>query len=409
VVVPAAGWPSSDRVVQAGGRARVAAAALALLIAVTGVVVVRSARPAEATPAKLQTGSVISTSSQTITLTLPSPSTAGTLLVATFGADGGDRGSTPAGWTKAAVGGDTFVGNQAAVYFYANNPGGISSQAFSFPGSGWMAGQLTEWTGIATASSLDVATPNSTYTSSSASTYPVTAPSATADTDELAVSVWQQTEASASTDSFTPGTGWTNIGSTGSVSKTDHYTADFLTGVNAATTVAETQAASHAGTWEAAIVTFKDACTGGSLAVTPPATLAFGGVTLTGLDQTTTASGAVTASDMRGTGVGWQLDVTSTQFTDGAGHTLPTTAAQATSGGASAATGNCTAATNSVTYPVSVPAGPGPPTAVKIFNSATNAGGGPSTVTIGFSLAVPARAAAVSYSSTWTFTIASGP
>jgi hypothetical protein len=170
---------------------RIGAALVALLAGATGVMVGRSARPASATPTKLQTGSVVSANNQTVTLTLPSASTAGTLLIATFSADGGDRSSTPSGWTKAAVGGDTFAGNQAALYFYANNPGGISSQAFSFPGSGWMAGQLTEWSGMATASVLDVATPSSTYTNSSVSTYTVTAPSATADTDELAVSVWQ--------------------------------------------------------------------------------------------------------------------------------------------------------------------------------------------------------------------------
>jgi hypothetical protein len=162
----------------ARGAARVAAC-LALVGAALAVVVGSDAHRASATPALLQTGTVVKVSSATITLTLPSASTAGTLLIATFGASGGDRGTTPAGWTKAAVGGDTFVGNEAALYYYVNNPGGITSQAFSFPGSGWMAGQLTEWTGVATSSIVDVATGNSTYTTTSATTFAVT-PSATA-------------------------------------------------------------------------------------------------------------------------------------------------------------------------------------------------------------------------------------
>ena len=389
-------------------KARIAVGVV-LVCGAVGVLTARDPRPAVAAPVKVQTGSVVSTNGGTLTLTLPSASTAGTLLIATFGADGGDRGSTPAGWTKAAVGGDTFAGNQAALYYYVNNPGGISSQAFSFPGSGWMAGQLTEWSGMATASALDVTTGNSTYTSSSTSTYTVTSPSATADTDDLAVSAWQEYQATAGTDPFTPGSGWTNIGSTGSVSKHDHYTADYETGINASTTVSETQTATTAGTWEAAITTFKDACTGGSLTVTPPGTVTFNAVTLNGLDTTTTATWAISASDMRGSGAGWQLQATSTQFSDGSGHTLPLTATTATSVGVSAGSGNCTLPTNSVTYPVSVPAGPGPPTAVKIYNSATNTGGGPATVTVTFTLAVPSQTRAASYSSTWTLTIASGP
>ena len=366
-------------------------------------------RAASAAPTRLQTGTVVSVNNQTLTLTLPSASTAGTLLIATFSADGGDPGSTPAGWTKAATGGASFVGDQASLYYYANNPGGITSQAFSFPGSGWMAGQLTEWTGMATASPMNQATGNSTYTTTSATTYAVTAPGTTADTDELAVSVWQETQAAASADPFTPGAGWTNAGSTGAVSKKYHYTADFKTGLTAGATVAETQTANVTGTWEAAIITFKDACTGGSLTITSPATVAFSAVTLNGLDRTTTGSGVVTPSDMTGSGSGWDVQLTSTQFSDGSGHTLPTTSATATGVSTSAHAGNCTLPTNSISYPITVPAGAGPPTAVKIFDAATNTGGGPTDVTVNFSLAVPAKAYAASYTSTWTLTVASGP
>jgi hypothetical protein len=56
-----------------------------------------------------------------------------------------------------------------------------------------------------------------------------------------------------------------------------------------------------------------------------------------------------------------------------------------------------------------LPAGSSPPTAAKLYNAALNTGGGPATVTLTFQLTVPANAYSGSYSSTWTFTIASGP
>lgn len=55
--------------------------------------------------------------------------------------------------------------------------------------------------------------------------------------------------------------------------------------------------------------------TGGTLAVTP-ANVSLSGVTLDGTDQTTTAtSNAWTAEDATGTGAGWNLTITSTDFT----------------------------------------------------------------------------------------------
>jgi hypothetical protein len=65
--------------------------------------------------------------------------------------------------------------------------------------------------------------------------------------------------------------------------------------------------------------------------------------------------------------------------------------------------------TNSVSYPISLPAGATPPTAVKLYNAGTNSGEGPSNVTLTFQLSVPGNAYSGTYSSTWTFTIASGP
>jgi hypothetical protein len=58
---------------------------------------------------------------------------------------------------------------------------------------------------------------------------------------------------------------------------------------------------------------------------------------------------------------------------------------------------------------VSVPAGSGPPTALKFFNAASGSGAGLFTVTPTVSVLVPQNSFAGSYSSTVTVAIVSGP
>jgi hypothetical protein len=112
---------------------------------------------------------------------------------------------------------------------------------------------------------------------------------------------------------------------------------------------------------------------------------------------------------MSGTAAGWNIQATSTTFTNAAGKTLPTTATAVTAATAAAASGNCDLPANSVAYPLTLPAGATAPTAAKVYNAAAGTGGGPLTVTLTFRLTVPASAYNGSYSSTWTFSIASGP
>lgn len=150
--------------------------------------------------------------------------------------------------------------------------------------------------------------------------------------------------------------------------------------------------------------------TGGSLAEATSATPSFS-VTLDGTDQTASYTLPITLTEARGTGAGWNLTVTSTQFTTGGGtpKTLSTSASSIGSVASACATGTCTNPTNSVGYPVAVPAGSTPPTAVKFFNAAANTGMGKFTITPTVSVAVPANTYAGSYSSTVTLAVASGP
>jgi putative surface cell wall-binding protein len=144
-----------------------------------------------------------------------------------------------------------------------------------------------------------------------------------------------------------------------------------------------------------------------SLTTAPASTFS---ATLGGADQTATYTVPSTLTDARGTSAGWNLTITSTQFSTGGvtPSTLPTNASTITSV-SNACLVTCTNPTNAVSYPVAVPAGSGPPTAVKYFNAATGTGAGTFTNTPTVGVAIPANAAAGAYTSTLTLSVVSGP
>ena len=154
----------------------------------------------------------------------------------------------------------------------------------------------------------------------------------------------------------------------------------------------------------------------GSLAFinsTPAATLTFPATTLNGTNQTITSTLAFDIGDATGSGSGWNVTATSTTFTSGA-HTLPTTSTTVASTPTATcdvgATG-CTTATNTVTYPYTLPAATTAPTATKLFDASANTGMGDQSFTPTWTLAIPANAVAsgTAYTSTWTFSLVSGP
>jgi hypothetical protein len=135
-------------------------------------------------------------------------------------------------------------------------------------------------------------------------------------------------------------------------------------------------------------------------------------VTLDGTDQTPSYTLPMTVNDYTGSGNGWNATITSTQFTTGGGspHLLSTSASTATGVSSSCNGGaTCTVPSNSITYPLSVPAGSGPPTAVKLFNAAASSGMGGFTVTPTVQVAIPANTYAGTYTSTVTVAVVSGP
>lgn len=152
--------------------------------------------------------------------------------------------------------------------------------------------------------------------------------------------------------------------------------------------------------------------TGGSLSEVASGTPGFS-VTLNGTDQTATSSAmTLDANDPTGTGAGWNLTITSTQFSTGGAtpKTLATTATTITGVASACKQGTCTLPTNAITYSaLTVPAGATAPTAVKFFNAAANSGMGEFTITPTFSISIPANAYAGTYSSTVTLSIVSAP
>jgi hypothetical protein len=353
--------------------------------------------------ANAQIGTAVQSVAGSVTPTLPNSSSAGNLLVASLAdSSSGSSFGAPAGWARAATVDSTS--GHAEIWYYANNPGGISSAAFS-AGLGLLVfGQLSEWSGVATSSPVDV---TGTATASSSGQVAVSSTAPASIIGDLGITA-MDISSTLGTPSFSPGTGWNNLGTSGVL--TGGYAGDYqLAFLNA--TVSETENSTVSGNWAAAVVAFKPAvpCSGRTLTLGAPSSVSFGSTTLSGLDQTLSASVSLSPNDLSGSGSGWNITGTSTTFTNGSGNALPTTAATVTAASATGLSGNCSLPSNTVSYPATVPAGSTPPTATRLYNAAAGSGAGPVTVALTANLTVPAAVRTGSYSSTWTLSIVSGP
>ena len=349
--------------------------------------------------AKLQAGTYLSQTAVTsITPTLSSASTSGDMLAAMVGTRANTTVTAPSGWIRATGVFTTGVG-ATAIWYYPNNPGAISSVKFTLAASDTAVAQLSEWSGVATASPRDGV--HTTSATTAATTVSVSGTAAAA--NELALTSFSASTGS-SGNTFTPGSGWTNLLPAQSVSATG----DYKIGVGSGS-VSETETAATSASWSAAIATFYGSCPGGSLGLTSPSTATFPGLTLNGTNQSVTTNVVFTPTDSTGSSSGWNLTGTSTTFTNGAAKTLPTTATTVTAGSVAATAGTCRLPTNAIAYPVTLPAATTAPTAVKLYNAAAATGLGPATVTLAFKLSVPPNAYNGSFSSTWTFSLVSGP
>jgi len=360
------------------------------------------AAPAGAAIAAVQTGTEITSTNGSISPALPAASTTGTLLVAVLAntqTSSSAAFSGPAGWTNATGVFESGDG-RVEVWYEANNPGGVTSATFTAStGTNVMAAQLSEWRGAAFSSPVDK---TGTTTKASAPSVTVSATGTTTISGDLAITDFVSSIRPVT--SFTAGTGWTHL-----FSDTSHgVVSDDKPGLAAAITASETETSSSSTSWAAAIATFKPGCTGGSLTLASPAAVTYPSVALTGKDQTASTTGAFTPNDQTNSNAGWNIQGTSTTFTNGT-DALATGATQLTAASVASASQNCSLPSNSITYPVTLPAGTTAPAAIKLYDAAANTGAGPSNVTLTFHLSVPANTYKGTYTSTWTFTIASGP
>lgn len=140
-----------------------------------------------------------------------------------------------------------------------------------------------------------------------------------------------------------------------------------------------------------------------------PASVSFGSTMLDGTDQTLTTTASIDVADATGSGNGWHITATSTHLSNGT-VSLADTATTITGASAACKSGyTCTVPTNSITYPLTLPAGATAPAAVSVFSAAANSGMGDSTVSLSLSLAIPGNSMAGSYSGTDTLAGVSTP
>lgn len=161
----------------------------------------------------------------------------------------------------------------------------------------------------------------------------------------------------------------------------------------------------------AATSTVTGTISAGALSIATSAAPTFS-ATLDGTDQTKSYTVPTTVTDARGNNAGWNLTVTSTQFTTGGStpSTLATNASTVTGvTNACAAGSTCTLPTSAISYPVGVPAAATPPAAVKYFSAATSTGKGKFDNTPSVAVALPSSVDAGTYSSTLTLSAVSGP
>ena len=146
----------------------------------------------------------------------------------------------------------------------------------------------------------------------------------------------------------------------------------------------------------------------GNLSESGPTNVSAAPVTLTGDDQTTTYALGITVTDATGSGNGWNLTISSTQFTGtNPANTLSASASSIQvipAVACSGAGGHCTSPTNSISYPQSVGS-----SASKFFNAAAGSGLGKFTITPTVTIAIPANTYADTYTSTVSVAVVSGP
>lgn len=150
----------------------------------------------------------------------------------------------------------------------------------------------------------------------------------------------------------------------------------------------------------------------GSLTFTnsTPGNVVFPALTLDGTDRVRFQTQPIDVADATGSGNGWSITATSTLFTSGSdvipagSAVIPTEPAPTCVPGST-----CVLANNAVPFPYALPAGATAPPATKLFSAGGSTGMGVQRIVPNWRLTVPGNTRAGTYTSTWTFTLVSGP
>ena len=339
------------------------------------------------------------TGSTSLSISKPTGVAQGDVMLATVTATGTGTVTAPSGWTVVK---NTTQGTalRQATYYKVAGASEAASYSWSLGTSRATAGGIVDYSGVNQTAPVD-ASASATGTSGNAVAASVTTSAAG---DQVVAIASFATATTVTADSTTTERYDVASGST------TGEAADFAQSSAGATSAKTAEPAATASAWITATVALRDA----SQATLSVATTAAPSISanLNSGDQTKTYAVPLTVNDTRtgaSAGLGWNTTITSTQFLSGT-RTLPTTASAITAMSSACANGGlCTTPTNAITYPVTVPAGSTPPTAVKFFNAAAATGIGTFTVTPTVSVTVPQNSFSGTYTSTLTISVVSGP
>jgi hypothetical protein len=369
------------------------------LAASTGLLVLLAAAPAHAAISYINSNGATSTTT-TLTITKPTNTTTNDVLIATVAGAGTTIMTAPSGWINLRDTTATGSGMRVMTFYKVATSSEGANYAFTTGTAHNWGGNMIALRGANQVVPIDT---SATGTGASGS---VVAPAVTT----TSANQWIVTSATVNRNAtFTPPTGATERVDTAGTSTSTELSTTATTTAGAVAAKTATPSNTTAS-WVGNTVAVRDATTAGLSVSLASSTESFSADLNSG-DSNQTYVSDLTVDDTRtSASAGWQLQVTSTTLTTGT-RNMSTTATTITGMSALACdnAGPCTLPTNSLTYPVTVPAAASAPTAIKFANAAIGSGTGRADWSATFSVAVPQNAFAGTYNSTLTLSVVSGP
>lgn len=367
-----------------------------VLAAVVALVMAAPARAAVSFVSATSSANAGTTSSETITK--PGGVASGSVLVATITAAGTGAITPPSGWTQIQ---DVTTTLRQTSYYHVATSSEPANYTWTLGSARLASGGIVAYSGV------DGSVPVDASATASGSSGNASIPSVTTNVAGDTVLAAVGSAGTWSSNSIVPGASTTeryDISNAG----TESEAADFAQ-ATAGATPSKTATPATGGAWIAQAIAL-DPATSATLSLSSAASPTFT-ASLPAGDQAPTYTLPLTVQDTRtGGAAGWNITITSTQFSTGSSQTLAANASsvqavsRACAGGAS-----CLSPTNTITYPLTIPAGSTPPSAVKLTNAAAGTGTGIFTITPTIAVTVPANSYAGSYTSTLTIALVSGP